>query len=140
MSASPFMVWHWIKDRDPANIGAYVDFEHMSTETTPTSRVMALDLLGKRVNAVAVKDFRWRLEPASDTAGQHEEMLTLVRVPVGQGVVPWAEMFEYIRLAGADPLVSVHSEYRLPSSWQVLNTADLIEQTMKDVDFVRHCL
>jgi sugar phosphate isomerase/epimerase len=133
MSANPLAVWYWIKDRDPAAIGAYVDLEHITRETGPASRTMAIDLLGPRTNVIAAKDFAWRVEGSAALATE----LTLRRVPPGQGVVPWAEVFGLLRLAGADPLVSVHSEYLSADSWRVLPLPELIRQTAEDVKYLR---
>jgi sugar phosphate isomerase/epimerase len=133
MTASPFVVADLIKDRDPDAIGAYVDFEHLSLETGPASGRMALDLLGSRINAIAIKDFVWRLEGGGDVGTS----LGIRRVPVGDGVVPWPQVFADLTTKGADPLVSVHSEYLAAVSWRVLSVPELIEQTAKDVQYLR---
>lgn len=133
MSASPLAVWYWIKDRNPAAVGAYVDFEHITLETGPASRTMALDLLGQRTHVIGVKDFAWKAEEGSPLITK----LAKVRVPVGKGVVPWAEMFTRLNQAGADPFISVHSEYLNANSWRVLSVRELIEQTTEDVKYLR---
>jgi sugar phosphate isomerase/epimerase len=133
MSANPLAVWYWIKDRNPAAIGAYVDLEHITKETGSASRTMAIDLLGRRTNVIAAKDFAWRVEGSPALATE----LTLRRVPLGQGVVPWAEVFRMVRQAGADPIVSVHSEYLSADSWRVLSLPELIRQTVDDVKYLR---
>lgn len=133
MSASPFMVWYWIKDRNPAAVGAYVDFEHVTLETGAASRRMALDLLGKRINVIGVKDFAWAIENGSDLVTK----LSSKRVPIGNGVVPWPEIFSSLKQADADPLVSVHSEYLGAKSWKPMTVPELIQQTKADVKYLR---
>jgi len=133
MSASPFFVWHLIKDRNPSAIGAYVDLEHVTLEPGPASRTMAFDLLGPRTNVISVKDFAWQPEDRPELATK----LTHRRVPVGKGVVPWAQVFAHLRQASADPLVSVHSEYLAANSWRVLSVPELIRQTTEDVKYLR---
>jgi sugar phosphate isomerase/epimerase len=136
MTASPFVTWDLIKDRDPQAVGAYVDFEHVTLETGPATRRMALDLIGPRVNAIAVKDFAWQLEGGGDLGTN----LGYRRVPVGEGVVPWAQVFADLKQRGADPVVSVHSEYLASSSWRVLSVPELIEQTARDVRYLRNAM
>lgn len=134
MTASPFAVWELIRDRDPSAIGAYLDFEHLNLETGPATARMAIDLLGPRVTAVAIKDFAWRLEGA----GSVGTTLGIQRVPIGKGVVPWPQVFAELAQRGADPLVSVHSEYLAPVSWRVLSVPELIDQTAEDVAYLRN--
>lgn len=136
MSASPFMVWHWIKDRNPSAIGAYVDFEHVTLETGPASRMMALDLLGKRINVIGIKDFAWKLEDGKSLGTKLERK----RVPVGKGVVPWPEIFSCLKKAGSDPILSVHSEYFGAMSFQPMSVPELIEQTAADVKYLREII
>lgn len=136
MSANPFVVWYWIKDRDPGAIGAYVDFEHITLESAPASRAMALELFGKRINVVAIKDFAWK----ATKGGQLATELVPIHVPVGQGVVPWEEVFGDLKSLDVDPIVSVHSEYFGQSSWQDLTVPELIKQTTADVKFLREVI
>ena len=133
LSANPVIVWYWIKDRNPAAVGAYVDLEHVTLETGSASRTMAFDLLGQRTNVIGVKDYAWKSEKGNTLTTE----FTRWRVPVGKGVVPWAEVFANLHQAGVDPLVSVHSEYLGSNSWRVLSVPELIKQTTEDVAFLR---
>jgi sugar phosphate isomerase/epimerase len=132
MSSNPFMVWNWIKDRDPEAIGAYVDLEHITLETAPASRTMAFELLGRRINVIAVKDFAWEVQDR----GPLSTKIVPRHVPIGQGVVPWKQVFDHLSRLGTNPIVSVHSEY-LSSSWRILSVPELISQTTEDVRYLR---
>jgi sugar phosphate isomerase/epimerase len=133
------IVWHLIKDRDPNAIGAYVDPGHMSVEGGGDGWRMGLDLLGPRINLVAVKDLDWA---RTDDGG---ELLAKPRwftriVPLSQGIVPWPNVFACLRAAGFDGWVSLHSEYQGPHSWRELTTPEVIEQTRQDLTYLRQAI
>jgi len=134
MSASPFIVWYWIKDRDPAAIGAYVDAGHIVVEGGVSTWKMALDLLRDRITLLAVKDMGW--QQVEDSSLGKKRWVARV-MPLDQGVVPWPEVFTCLREIGFDGWVSVHSEYRGSHSWRDLTVEELIEQTRKDLRYLR---
>ena len=134
MSASPFIVWYWIKDRDPAAIGAYVDAGHIVVEGGVSTWKMALDLLRDRITLLAVKDMGWQ-QVEDSSLGKKRWVARMM--PLDQGVVPWPEVFACLREIGFDGWVSVHSEYRGSHSWRDLTVEELIEQTRKDLRYLR---
>ncbi len=99
MSASPFVIWHWIKDRNPAAIGAYVDPGHITVEGGVSAWKMALDLLEDRITLLAVKDMEW--QQVDDPAPGKKRWVTKM-VPLQRGVVPWPEVFACLRQIGFD--------------------------------------
>ncbi|NOZ27884.1 MAG: sugar phosphate isomerase/epimerase [Chloroflexi bacterium] len=134
MSASPFIIWHWIRDRDPAAIGAYVDAGHIVVEGGVSTWKMALDLLRDRITLLAVKDMEWR-QVDDPVLGKRRWVTRLV--PLNRGVVPWPELFACLREIGFDGWISVHSEYQGGHSWRSLTVEELIEQTREDLAYLR---
>ena len=137
MSALAPIVWYWIKDRDPAAIGAYVDPGHMTLEGGVEGWRMGLDLLAERITLVAIKDFAWVSEedPSLGTWRWSEQ-----KVPLVQGIVRWPEVFTCLRQIGFDGWLSVHSEYQGSRSWRDLTVPELIEQTRQDVTYLRQVI
>ncbi|HEY66435.1 MAG TPA: sugar phosphate isomerase/epimerase [Caldilineae bacterium] len=134
MSASPFIIWHWIKDRDPAAIGAYVDAGHIVVEGGVSTWKMAIDLLRGRITLLAVKDMEWQ-QVDDPTLGKKRWITKMV--PLNRGVVPWPEVFACLREVGFDGWISVHSEYQGSHSWRDLTVEELIEQTRGDLVYLR---
>ncbi|GAB4562412.1 MAG: hypothetical protein Kow0047_10520 [Anaerolineae bacterium] len=134
MSASPFILWYWIKDRDPAAIGAYLDAGHIVVEGGVSTWKMAIDLLRDRITLLAVKDLEW--QQVDDPSLGKKRWITKM-VPLKRGVVPWPEVFTCLREIGFDGWVSVHSEYQGWHSWRDLTVEELIEQTREDLAYLR---
>lgn len=134
MSASPFILWYWIKDRDPAAIGAYLDAGHIVVEGGVSTWKMAIDLLRDRITLLAVKDLEW--QQVDDPSLGKKRWITKM-VPLKRGVVPWPEVFTCLREIGFDSWVSVHSEYQGWHSWRDLTVEELIEQTREDLAYLR---
>jgi sugar phosphate isomerase/epimerase len=107
MSALAPVVWHWIKDRDPAAIGAYVDPGHMVVEGGLSGWRMGLDLLGGRIAVAAFKDYTWEEAARPEDSPRMQR----VAVPLGQGMVPWPKVVACLRQVGFDGWISVHREY-----------------------------
>src|SRR5688500_37282 len=99
ISTNPAIVWQLIKDRDPASIGAYVDPGHMTVEGSRDGWRQGLDLLGKRINLLAVKDLAW--EQVED-AKLHKKRWRTRIVPLDRGAVAWPEVFDCLKKLGFD--------------------------------------
>ena len=132
VTSQPPLVWHLIKDRDPAAVGAYVDTGHLCVEGGGDGWRIALDLLRDRITLVAVKDLDWQSAP--DARLGKPRWYTRV-VPPQLGVVPWPSVFACLRAIGFDGWLSVHSEYQGAHSWRDLTTDQLIEQTRADLAY-----
>ena len=134
------IVWHLIKDRDPASIGAYVDPGHMTVEGGGDGWRIGLDLLRDRISVVAVKDLDWaRTEDPDPTHGGKPRWYTRM-VPLRQGMVAWPSVFACLRATGFDGWFSLHSEYQGPHSWRELTTEQVIEQTRDDLAYLREAI
>jgi len=55
-------------------------------------------------------------------------------VPLSEGLVPWQEVFGYLKKIGFDGPISIHSEY------ENVDIGTLISQTKKDLDYIRRIL
>lgn len=126
LSANPAFLRESLVDGDPEDLGIYVDPGHLVVEGGKSGWEMNLDLVSDYVQMVSVKDFGWFSEETD--AGVEWEPRT---VPLGEGMVPWATVFDRLREAGFDGPVSVHSEY--PD----LSTGELLDRTAGDLAYLR---
>lgn len=129
LSAQAAVVWMLIAPYEPSCIGAYPDLCHMGLEGARSGWKQGLDLLGRHINMVGVKNGGLFQERAD--SGQYRWHWRLV--PVWEGITPFADAFGYLREIGFDGPCSFHSEYDLP-------TEELIAQTRKDLQYVRGLL
>jgi len=133
MTASGAVVAELLKDRDPQALGAYPDAGHLTAEGGDEVWRMSLDLLTPWIKALAVKDMMWIRHPDAELG----KMRWTTRLcPLNMGFVRWPEVFECLRQAGFDGVVSVHSEYQGWHSWRDLNTKQLIQQTRADLEYL----
>jgi sugar phosphate isomerase/epimerase len=134
LSASAAVVRILLDGFDPEALGAYVDPGHMAVEGGLAGWRQELELLGDRISLVGVKNFAWYhdADPATGAARWHVKV-----VPLAHGVAPWPEVLANLRQLGYDGYYSVHSEYAGRESWQVLDHAGLLEQTRRDLAYLR---
>jgi sugar phosphate isomerase/epimerase len=137
VSTNPAIVWQLLKDRDPASIGAYVDPGHMTVEGSRDGWRQGLDLLGKRINLLAVKDLAW---DQVDDPKLHKKRWRTRIVPLDQGAVPWPEVFDCLKKVGFDGWASIHAEYQGGHSFKDMTIPELIEQTRADLAYLRKVL
>jgi len=130
LSSSAVLLWMLLQSYDPAHLGAYIDPGHMAVEGGLTGWRMGMDLLRENTRIVAVKDFGWF--KGSHKAGQKGWRVEIV--PLSEGLVPWVEVFQYLRKMGFDGPVSLHSEY------EHLKLKELIHQTKSDLEYIRDIL
>lgn len=133
ISALPAVVAELLKDRDPEAVGAYFDPGHATAEGGVDGWRMGLDLLAERIRLLAVKSFGWFRETLPSGEARWQPKL----VPLSEGTVRWPEVFTLLRRSGFDGVVSVHSEYQGSHSWRDLTTEELIEQTRRDLAYLR---
>ena len=134
ISTNPAIVWQLLTDRDPASIGAYADPGHMTVEGSRDGWRQGLDLLGPRINLVAVKDLAW---DEVDDAKLHKKRWRTRIVPLNRGAVPWPEVFDCLKQVGFNGWVSVHSEYQGGHTWKDMTVPEVIEQTREDLAYLR---
>jgi len=130
LSSSAVLLWMLLRDYDPTHLGAYIDPGHMAVEGGLTGWRMGMDLLRENTRIVAVKDFGWF--KGSHEAGRKGWRAEIV--PLSEGLVPWVEVFQYLREMGFDGPVSLHSEY------EYLDLKGLIHQTKSDLEYIRDIL
>jgi len=124
LTASPFVLAQILDGFDPKFVAAYVDAGHIFLEGGLTGWQQGLEALADKIRVVGCKDFAWF---------KTEDGWTVNVVPVGTGIVRWKEFFACLRQIGFDGPISVHSEY------SDLNTEQVIEQTSKDLPFLKRC-
>lgn len=129
MSANPFVVDRVLAGRDPAYVGAYIDPGHMLVEGGLSGWKQGLDLLSDRIVLVAAKSFGWK--QTMDRSGKATWRRELL--PLRQGMVPWREVFRYLKQVGYDGYISVHSEY------DEISLDERIAQTQEDVAYLLQC-
>ena len=125
LTAEPAIVAEILEGFDPDLVGAYIDPGHMVVEGGLAGWLMGLDVLSDKIRMVAVKDFAWFKEG---------DLWRARVVPLGEGLVPWRRVFEILNRIGFEGPVSLHSEY------EDLTLTELIEQTRRDLKYVKDIL
>jgi sugar phosphate isomerase/epimerase len=118
----------------PGEVGAYVDPMHMTIEGSLSGWELGLDLVAPWLALAGIKNFRWK-EAGRDGKGQMRWRWEYV--PLEDGHAPLPEFMEYLRQLRFDGIVSLHSEYKGGSSWRRLTTPELVEQSRKDLAYLR---
>jgi sugar phosphate isomerase/epimerase len=128
MTATGDLVARILEGMETDHIGAYIDPGHMILEGGRSGWKLGMDLLRDVTKMVAVKDFGWV------KAADKEKTWKLVHMPLSEGMVPWPEVFDYLDQIGFDGPVSLHSEY------EQMGTDEIIEQTSRDVSYMRNLI
>lgn len=95
-------IWMLVKDLDPRWIGCQYDIRHAVVEGG-TSWPVALRALAPHVGTIAIKDFHWD----KTTAGKW----AIRDVPLGGGMVPFADYLALVKELGIGAPISMHFEY-----------------------------
>lgn len=132
LSSNAAVLWMLLRDYDPHYLGAYIDPGHMAVEGGITGWRIGMDLLQENTRMVAVKDFGWFREGDSGKTGKKGWRADIV--PLSEGLVPWAEVFQYLRGMAFEGPISLHSEY------DNYSFEDLIRQTREDLRYVKDIL
>jgi len=126
LSASPAVVYMLLDGFNPKYLGAYIDPGHMAVEGGKSVWKIGMDLLSDKIKMVSIKDFGWFNKGDKNWKSE--------LVPLDQGLVRWNEVFKYLKQISFDGCLSVHSEYG------GLNIHELIEQTRKDLAYIKEIL
>jgi L-ribulose-5-phosphate 3-epimerase len=94
-------IFELVRDLDPRWIGCQYDIRHATVEGAQ-SWPITLQLIRPWVRSIDVKDFRWGQAPGKET---------IEDVPIGEGVVDFAEYFRLVRELKISGPCSVHFEY-----------------------------
>lgn len=135
VTANPAIVWWLLEGTDPAALGAYIDPGHMTIEGGVDVWRQGIELLGPRINLMAVKSLGWIYDPDGARAGRWKNVM----LPLWRGMVDWVEVWRCLAKLGFDGTVSIHSEYQGSHSWRDLTIEELVDQTREDFAYLRAC-
>ncbi|MGC8843200.1 MAG: sugar phosphate isomerase/epimerase family protein [bacterium] len=126
LGASVPHILKMIEDCNPECIGVYYDIGHATIEGGYSGWKMNLEEVRDRLFMVAAKDLAFTAKDGGDWRWRVEV------VPIGEGLVNWREFIRYLKSIGFSGPFSLHSEYDLP-------VEEVIEQTRKDLAYLRNC-
>lgn len=120
LGASPWQLWDLVRELPPERIGLEFDLRHAMIEGWYTWQP-AFELLLPWVAMVLVKDFAWQRadrgaagESATSAAGAAPSPGAVpMSVPLGEGVVDFAWLFDRLDRAGYEGPVALHLEYEV---------------------------
>lgn len=130
LGASIPHILRMIEGCDPEWVGVYYDIGHAVVEGGHAAWRMNLDDVSERLFMVAAKDMKLVRREAADVkySAWRGEV-----VPFGEGFVDWKGFIDCLKQIGFDGPCSLHSEYEV-------STKEVIEQTRKDMAFLRELL
>jgi len=131
LTSNPVVVYLLLRDYDPSHLCAYIDPGHMAVEGGLSGWKIGMDILREHIRMVAVKDFGWFQETDPGTGEKKWKVRT---VPLSEGLVPWKEIFEYLKRLNFDGPVSLHSEYH------DVDLQGLIRRTESDLQYLKEIL
>lgn len=105
---------------DPAHVGVQYDIRHATVEGTH-SWPLGLRLLHPFIRTTVIKDFTWN---AADGESRIEN------VPLGEGVVDFAEYHELLDNLQISGPISLHFEYEMPGEGVEISVHDRTAQTI----------
>jgi sugar phosphate isomerase/epimerase len=123
-----------LKDFDPREVGAYVDPMHMTIEGGNDGWRQGLDLLAPWIAISSLKNARW-ITTGRDPHGQ--EQWSPRKCPLEDGVAKIPQYVATLRGLGYRGLYTLHSEYMDRGSWKQLNADECLEQTRRDLEYVK---
>lgn len=135
LSATPHGTWLLLDGRDPCAVGAYLDPGHMAVEGGYGGWIQGIDMLAGRINLISMKAMGWT---RSEVDGRQAWQRKLV--PLEEGIIDMALFIKHVRATGFDGTVTFHSEYQGSVSFKDLSVDELIEQTRRDIAYVRGIL
>ncbi|MFQ3591719.1 MAG: sugar phosphate isomerase/epimerase family protein [Gemmataceae bacterium] len=98
-----------VEGLDPHHVGALLDTGHTAVNGGPAS--LELDTVRPWLSLIAIKDAAW-------TKGRAWKV-----VPVGQGIVQWADVAKGIQTCGFKGTISLHGEYETKDADERLSLA-----------------
>lgn len=121
MALNAAAVMHILQDFPPEAAGAYLDVGHLAVCGEPPA--LAFAMAAEWLSIVGCKD----LERVKTEVGKTSTRT----VPIGEGFVHWGEVINWLVEYDFEGPLTFHSEFASP------NTEHLLEQTKKDIAFVR---
>jgi sugar phosphate isomerase/epimerase len=126
-----------IREFKPDEIGAYVDPMHMTIEGGNDGWRQGLDLLAPWIAISSFKNCIWT-NTGRDKFGQ--ERWRSIKCPVADGIAPIPDYVAALRKLDYHGLFTLHSEYCDSNSWKNLSTDECLEQTKRDLIYVKSLL
>jgi len=126
ITSNATLLYLLLREYDPNVLCAYIDPGHMAIEGGLSGWKIGIDILQEYIRIVAVKDFGWFREG--------DKKWTARVIPLSEGIVPWNEVFRYLKCIGFDGPISLHSEYHN------VNLKGLIELTKRDLQYLKKVL
>ena len=123
LSADAFIVYHLLEGFHSEALGAYIDPAHMVIEGGKSGWKIGMDLLSDYICLVAIKDFGW--------FPKGRKKWEIKWIPLSEGMVPWQEVFTYLKSINYNGYLSFHSEYKN------MSIDKLIEQTKQDLAYIQ---
>ena len=123
-----------LKDFAPQDVGAYVDPMHMTIEGGNDGWRQGLDLLAPWIAISSLKNAKW-ITTGRDPHGQQQ--WSTRKCPLADGVAPIPQYLARLDELGYHGLYTLHSEYCDRNSWKVLNAEECLEQTRRDLEYVK---
>ena len=121
MALNAAAVMHILRDLPPEAAGAYLDVGHLAVCGEPPA--LAFAMAAEWLSVVGCKDLE---RVKTDDGGTRSRT-----VPIGEGFVHWGEAINWLVQHDFKGPLTFHSEFPSP------NTEHLLEQTKRDVAFVR---
>jgi len=131
LTSNPVVVYMLLRGYDPQYLCAYIDPGHMAVEGGLSGWKIGMDLLREYIRMVAVKDFGWFREVDPETGVKR---WTARVVPLSEGLVPWMEVFRYLKQVNFNGPVSLHSEYH------DVDLQGLLRRTKADLQYLKEIL
>jgi len=131
LTSNAAVVYLLLRDYDPKYLCAYIDPGHMAVEGGLSGWKIGMDLLREHIRMAAVKDFGWFREVDPETG---EKKWVARIVPLSEGLVPWMEVFSYLKRINFNGPVSLHSEYH------DVDLQGLIRRTKADLQYLKGTL
>ena len=126
-----------LKDFAPHEVGAYVDPMHMTVEGGNDGWRQGLDLLAPWIAISSLKNCQWT---TTERDQQGQMRWKFQKCPLADGIANIPQYLERLRELGYHGLFTLHSEYSDRGSWKVLNADECLEQTKRDLEFVKSIL
>ena len=123
-----------LRDFAPTEVGAYVDPMHMTIEGGIDGWRQGLDLLRPWIAISSLKNCFWK-PTGRDERGQ--QRWKPAKCPLADGIAPIPDYLKCLRESNYHGLFTLHSEYTDQNSWRLLTTEECLDQTRRDLEYVR---
>ena len=132
--ASGAVAYLLLRGFSPEELGAYVDPMHMTVEGGNDGWRQGLDLLAPWIAISSLKNCKW-ITTGRDEHGQ--QRWAYRKCPLADGIAPMPQYIARLEELGYHGLYTLHSEYSDRGSWKKLNVDECLEQTRRDLEYVK---